>query len=106
MRPNRRIRPNAGFATRSCFNRHDVPPQKLRTVQISGASILVCSEVCEAQARERIEGGSPAREPHPHRGRNSVRYGTPLSLDQRQAAAEDAAELDSMPAGTEREPTR
>ncbi len=74
MRSNRRIRPNAGFATRSCFNRHDVPPQKLRAVQIGGASVLVCSAGCEAQARKRIEGGSHAREP---RIPDETVFGTP-----------------------------
>lgn len=51
----KRTHPHAGFATRSCFNRHEVSSSQLRQVAIGGASVLVCSGECEAQARRRIE---------------------------------------------------
>ena len=49
-----RLHARRGQRTRSCFNGHDVSPVQLRVVKIGAASILVCSPVCEAEARARI----------------------------------------------------
>jgi len=49
-----RRKPRAGRRTRSCFNRHDVPPDRLRPVVIGEASMLVCGDACEQLAREKI----------------------------------------------------
>ncbi len=51
---SRRARPHYGFATRSCFNRHEVRSHQLRSIMVGGASILVCTAECEAQARRQI----------------------------------------------------
>ncbi len=57
----KRTHPHAGFATRSCFNQHEVLPHQLRTVAIGGALVLVCSDECEAQAHRRIGHIAQAR---------------------------------------------
>lgn len=51
---DRRWRRRAGFRTRSCFNRHDVPLDRLRPVIIGRAFVLVCGNECKQLAREKI----------------------------------------------------
>ncbi len=51
---DQRRKPRTGSRTRSCFNRHDVPPDRLRPVVIGRASVLVCGDECEQRAREKI----------------------------------------------------
>jgi hypothetical protein len=55
MKPaDRRLRVRSGTRTRSCFNRHDVDPARLRAVEIGTATIIVCGPACETEARTRI----------------------------------------------------
>ncbi len=64
----KRTHPHPGFATRSCFNQHEVLPHQLRTVAIGGALVLVCSNECEAQAHRRIVDVTRARTTPQRRG--------------------------------------
>jgi len=55
MKPtDRRLHARSGMRTRSCFNRHDVDPVRLRAVEIGPATIIVCGPACETEARARI----------------------------------------------------
>ncbi len=62
----KQMRPNTGFVTRGCFNRHEVQPQELRAIEVGRARVLVCSEACAAQARARIGARKLLKDPHLH----------------------------------------